>query len=235
MVSQLDGSNDATTDEDYLVNKEYLYGDTAGVLNQKLTDYDSDGFDVITSARLDKFGTDTNVQIFYDGDHSDFIIDTLDTAGLSIGKDSFSVATSADLTNGSGWEAEVAAANSAVAGGNAPSFYVEINSSKVAVHYDEIDGKWKVDTTALEISSAATIDATGASGIESHVKAEYAVSIDGKLGAVGDVYLNATETDITDLLGGPTTSQVTTVLNGLLITSASTLRWKAMYSMPKAM
>lgn len=211
MVSQLSGST-ATSDEDYLVNKEYLYGDTSGVLGQKLTDYNGDGFDVITSAKLDKFGTETDAQIFYDGNHNDFT-DTLDTAGLSIGKDSFSVTTSSDLTNGSGWEAEVEAANSSVAGGNAPTFYVEINGSKVAVHYDEIGGKWKIDTTALEISSSATIDATDASAIESHVKAEYGVSIDGKLGATGDVYLNATETDIESLLGATTTTEVGNVLN----------------------
>lgn len=212
MVSQLDGSNDATADEDYLVNKEYLYGDTSGVLGQKLTDYNGDGFDVITSAKLDKFGTATDVQIFYDGDHNDFT-DMLDTNGLSIGKDSFSVATSSDLTNGSGWEAQVATANSAVAGGNAPTFYVEINGSKVAVHYDEIGGKWKIDATSLEIASSATIDATGASGIEKHVKDEYGVNIDGKLTATGDVYLNATETDISSLLGASSTSEVTTVLS----------------------
>ena len=150
------------------------------------------------------------MQIFYDGNHNDFI-DLADTVGLSIGKDSFGDRI-VDLTNGSGWEAQAATANSAVAGGNAPTFYVEIQG-KVVVHYDEIGGgKWKVDTTALEISSAAPIVATDASAIEAHVKANYGVNIDSKLTTIM-MFTNATETDISSLLGaGSSTSAVSTVL-----------------------
>ena len=68
--------------EDYLVNKEYLYGSGKGVFgSDTISDINGDGFDVITSARLDDFN-DLSHQIFYDGDHTDFN-DTRDDDSLS--------------------------------------------------------------------------------------------------------------------------------------------------------
>ena len=208
--------SDGSGDEDYLVNKEYLYGSNKGVGGHyTITDINGDGFDVITSARLDDFN-DASYQIFYDGDHTDFD-DTRDDDNLTIdlAANTVTVGTATDaaaISEQKNWETQVENSGSALVNpnGNTPTFYIEVNANKVAVHFDAIDQKWKVDTSAFEISSNSSInDNLGkAAQAITNIEDNYGIDVSASLSGItsGDVYLNATETDISNLLGNKATA-----------------------------
>ena len=100
-----------------------------------------------------------------------------------------------------GWEAAVAEdhGNSAT-----PSFFVVIANKKVAVYLDQTDDNaaWKVDTSAFTIASDATIGGSLSMAADRIAK-DYGVVFDAaELGLVDEqnIYLNASESDIQDLL-----------------------------------
>ncbi len=192
------------TDTDVLVNHEHLYGDGVGVLGFDVTDADGSNYDVATSASLGSFNGASNLQIFYDGDHTAFT-DTGDA--LTRDASTFDVATVGVNGQQEGWEAAVADdhGNSAT-----PSFFVVIAGKKVAVHLDTIDdvAAWKVDTSAFTIASDASIDGSLEMAADKIAK-DYGIDVsDIKQDAVQNIYLNASESDIQDLLGSSSLSDV---------------------------
>ena len=61
------------------------------------------GYDVMTSAQIDSFGSDNNLRIFYEGSHSDFT----DTGDTVVGEEGqFSMVTGSSA-NGSTWESDI--------------------------------------------------------------------------------------------------------------------------------
>ena len=170
--------SDGSGDEDYLVNKEYLYGSGKGVFgSDTITDINGDGFDVITSARLDSFDGASH-QIFYDGDHTDFD-DNRDDDNLTIdlAANTVTVATASDAEQAN-WETQVEFRSALVnPNGNTPTFYIEVSGNKVAVHYDGIDQKWKVDTSAFEISSNSAINGSKRCTGKTNIKDNYGIDV----------------------------------------------------------
>ena len=102
---------------------------------------------MITSAKLDAFDGNTDIQIFYDGDHTDFV-DTRDDDAFKVdlATNTVTVGTTNDAEQAN-WETQVESSGSVNPNGNTPTFYIEVSGNKVAVHYDDIDGAWKVDTS----------------------------------------------------------------------------------------
>ena len=186
------------TDTDVLKNHEHLYGDGVGVLGFDVSDVDGSNFDVVTSASLGSFNGVSNLQIFYDGDHTAFKDD-----GDTLTRDAaeYDVATVGVNDQQKGWEAAVAEdhGNSAT-----PSFFVVIANKKVAVYLDQTDDNaaWKVDTSAFTIASDASIGGSLSMAADRIAK-DYGVEFDAaELGLVDEqnIYLNASESDIQDLL-----------------------------------
>ena len=203
-VSQLDGGGKATTDSDVLVNAEKLYGST-GVLGQTITDVNGDGYDVLTSA----IGTwnKASTEIFYDGDHNAFT-DTHDV--LDRNATSYSVGQAGVNPEQLGWADEI---KSDTGGSATPSFYIVVSGTKVPVYLDDTDPntpQWKVDTTEFEVTSDAAganpfvsnMDSNAKKAIVDDLAADHGVTVSvSALEGAQAVYLNATETDITSLLG----------------------------------
>ena len=108
-------------DVDFYSNNSAMYGihQIAGI-GQLSSDLYGEGYDVMTSAVLETFGDMSDMRIFYDGKHSDFV-DTYDRL-LSTSEGTFEMALDvtgldADVNKygiGSNWEAEVAASTQAV-------------------------------------------------------------------------------------------------------------------------
>ena len=129
-VSQVNSGTADASDSDVLVNAEDLYGST-GVLGKTLHDVNGDGYDVITSARMESWSTDGVKQIYYDGDHSDFLDTgdalTRDASGYDVAMSSVST-TSEQLQ----WNDQIEAAQAAsltTEGSATPSFYIIDNLS----------------------------------------------------------------------------------------------------------
>ena len=163
-MSQLDASGNATSDSDVLVNAEALYGST-GVLGKKMEDVDGAGYDVITSAKLESWEYQGSKQIFYDGDHSDFLDsgDALDRDASDYTVSAVSVATTGPGSEQLYWNDQIEAAQanaSSPQGAATPSFYIIDGNTgkKVPVYLDETDPtapQWKVDTSEFEVTSDA--------------------------------------------------------------------------------
>ena len=60
-------------DTDVLVNMSHLYGEDSGILGMGTDDVSGGNFDVVTSAKLDGFAGEDDLQIYYDGDHNAFV------------------------------------------------------------------------------------------------------------------------------------------------------------------
>jgi hypothetical protein len=114
------------------------------------------GYDVITSAQVDKFGTSSNKRVYYEGDHDDFT-DIDDDMTYTDGQFMMS---SGDSSRGSNWESDI---ESQYSPGQQPGFYIEIGGTKLAVTMDQEKNAWKVDTTAIKVAEGASsnIDLSG--------------------------------------------------------------------------
>ena len=191
-------------DVDFYSDNSAMYGiqQIAGI-GQLSSDLYGEGYDVMTSAVLETFGDMSDMRIFYDGKHSDFV-DTYDRL-LSTSEGTFNMAL--DVTGvdanvnkygiGSNWEAEVAASNP---GGTASSFYIDVNGKKVAVTFD--GSGWKVDNTSLFIAQNAQAnlvlpDVTTFSQVVSD-RYDINYTSDGQF--TNSIYLNATEQQIGEVL-----------------------------------
>ena len=203
-------------DTDVLVDMSHLYGEDAGVLGQGVDDVSGGTYDVATSAHLDSFGSDSELQIYYDGDHNAFV-DSNDA--LTWTNSETHVAHDVGVSDEQkGWGDAIVANDTG--GAATPSFYVEIAGQKVAVYLDQTDGdnvEWKVDTSAFAITSDASIysgEDSGEDVIET-LEGAYGVSIDGEdLAEASNVYLNASESDIEALLGaGNASSELDNVMD----------------------
>jgi hypothetical protein len=179
----------------------------------------------MTSAIVDTFGTGSDLRVYYEGDHDDFI----DTDDIMMGTEGVLTMSAGLSSRGDTWEAGIAGQYN---DGQAPGFYVEIinegdptNRDKLAVTFDDVKGMWKVDTTAVQvaegataaISSASTSVDVGGTSISSTtsgadlaqvVADRFGIQLDMSAGVdhtstaiSGDIYLNATEEAITQLLG----------------------------------
>jgi len=189
------------SDTDVLVDMSHLYGEDAGILGQGVEDVSGGTYDVATSAHLDSFGSETDpMQIYYDGDHNAFV-DTNDH--LSWTSAETDVAHDVGVNSEQkGWSKAVADNDSG--GAATPSFYVEVAGQKVAVYLDQTDVNdvsWKVDTSAFAITSDAYINSMNGEDVIETLEEAYGVSINGEdLADASNVYLNASESDIEDLL-----------------------------------
>ena len=210
-VSQLNSGVADASDSDVLVNAEDLYGST-GVLGKTLHDVNGDGYDVITSARLESWSTDGVKQIYYDGDHSDFLDtdDTLDRDASGYDVAMKSVSTTSEQLQ---WNDQIEAAQAAsltTEGSATPSFYIidNLSGKKVPVYLDETDPaapQWKVDTSEFEVTSDAGMSFMGGgaslSEIATKIKDDYGYHVDTMdLGSAKSVYLNGSQDDVASLL-----------------------------------
>jgi len=98
--------------------------------------------------------------------------------------------------------------------GQAPGFYIEVSQKKLAVTFDKTKGEWKVDTTSIQVAegadtaiSAAASSAKSGAALATKVATQFGIqlkaSADHSTTAISnDIYLNATEEAITELLAG---------------------------------
>ena len=202
------------SDTDVLVNSAHLYGDTAGILDQAVVDGHQGGYDVLTSGYLSGFGeivrgtpeeastsetsTNSDLQIRYSGDAGDFVDGddaiTRDASDMHVAQQDI---VSPELGQ-SQWESDSEGAD-AVGG----DFYVQIENTKVAVYFDELDQAWKVDTTAFGVANDVSVKTVAnAEAIEDRIDAATGKDVDLDVDLSGqDIFLNATESDIISLLG----------------------------------
>ena len=140
---------DIGSDVDFYEDMSHL-NDTQLIdkLGAGATDAYGVGYDVITSAQVDRFGDNDDLRVYYEGDHDDFI-DTNDDMTYS---DGLFTMSSGDSSRGSTWESEIV---SQYGSGQEPGFYVEISGKKVAVTFDDEKGSWKVDSSALKVAEDA--------------------------------------------------------------------------------
>jgi hypothetical protein len=176
------------------------------------------GYDVMTSAQVDSFGTGsgtTNLRVYYEGDHDDFV-DTDDNITVSRENGTVTMSSSSP-TRGSGWEDTIAGQYGP---GQAPGFYIEVSSKKLAVTFDKTKNEWKVDTTAIQVAesadtaiSAESGSATSGTALANAVAGRFGIQLRAKepnndttdhstTQISNDIYLNATEEAITELLAG---------------------------------
>jgi len=208
--SQITGN----VDVDILKDMTHLNGTKLmGNLGDGATDAYGLGYDVMTSAEVYKFGTGTgsdNIRVYYEGDHDDFV-DTDDNITVSRENGTVTMSSSSS-TRGSGWEDAIAGQYGP---GQAPGFYIEVSSKKLAVTFDKTKNEWKVDTTSIQVAenadtaiSAAHGSATSGTALANAVAGRFGIQLDPNKDHSGnntkisnDIYLNATEEAITELLG----------------------------------
>jgi hypothetical protein len=202
-------------------------------LGSGATDEYGKGYDVMTSAIVDTFGTGSDLRVYYEGEHDDFI-DTNDD--IIVDKNNGTVTMSAgDSSRGSTWEADIASSGE-YGKGQAPGFYIEIinaqdstDKDKLAVTFDDVKSMWKVDTTAVQVAEGVNFGAgepitaatssvdvggttitstTSGADLAKAVADRFGIQLDMSAGVdhsstaiSGDIYLNATEEAITQLLG----------------------------------
>ena len=114
-------------------------------------------------------------------------------------------------TRGSSWEDAI---EGQYGPGQAPGFYIEVNQKKLAVTFDKTKGEWKVDTTAIQVAegadtaiSAAAGSAKSGAALATKVANQFGIQLKANTDHSGtaisnDIYLNATEEAITELLAG---------------------------------
>ena len=211
-------------DTDVLVNMSHLYGEDSGILGMGTDDVSGGNFDVVTSAKLDGFAGEDDLQIYYDGDHNAFV-DSQDHMTWSTDEGT-NVATSEVNTEQRAWADAVEKNDSG--GAATPSFYVEVAGEKVAVYLDQTDAaaEWKVDTSAFAITTDATIGGEDDGSIITEMSEAYGLTISGEdIAEASNIYLNASETDIQDLLEADNTAnELSNVMSDSAYTLASTLR-----------
>jgi hypothetical protein len=145
---------DNPADVDFLKDMSDLIGHGSELisgLGHGMTDAFGAGYDVITSAKVDSFATGSNLRVYYEGDHDDFV-DTEDNMTYVDGKFTMS---DGDSSRGSTWESEI---TTQYADGQDPGFYVEVSGKKVAVTFDEEKASWKVDSTSIKVAEDATFE-----------------------------------------------------------------------------
>jgi hypothetical protein len=202
-----------TADVDIYEDMSHLNGTKLiNGLGSGATDTYGLGYDVVTSAQVDQFGSGSGAKrVYYEGDHDDFI-DTDDK--ILVNRDNGTVTMSAGKSDrGSNWE-------SAIEGqyrpGEAPGFYIEVNSKKLAVTFDSTKGEWKVDTTSIQVAESAGAKIAAANSgsvlqgtaLANTVAGRFGIKLDPnkdhsgtKTKITDEIYLNATEEAITELLG----------------------------------
>jgi hypothetical protein len=227
----LNGNNNpgtTVTDVDFYRDMSHL-NDTFMINGLGSGAYDEygKGYDVMTSAIVDTFGTGSDLRVYYEGEHDDFV-DTDDDIIVS-GQNGTVTMSSGDSSRGSTWESSIESSGE-YGKGQAPGFYIEIVTSesdkdKLAVTFDDVKGMWKVDTTAVQVAESATAAISAAStsvelgGVSKSsavsgadlaqvVADRFGIQLDMSTGVdhtstaiSGDIYLNATEEAITQLLG----------------------------------
>ena len=205
------------------LNGKFVVTDAHGNgLGSGSSDYYGKGYDVMTSAQVDEFGTSSDpFRVYYEGEHDDFI-DTDDSVNVN-SADGTVVMSAGDSTRGYNWEDQVEG-QTQYGPGQAPGFYIEVNSKKLAVTFDDTKGEWKVDTTAIQVAEGAGSAITAINGavlsgpdLADAVAARFGIQLrtkesDGtntvKYSEISnDIYLNATEEAITDLLGAGVQSE----------------------------
>jgi hypothetical protein len=213
--SQITGN----VDVDILKDMTHLNGTKLmGNLGDGATDAYGLGYDVMTSAEVYKFGTGAgsdNIRVYYEGDHDDFV-DTDDNITVSRENGTVTMSSSSP-TRGSGWEDTIAGQYGP---GQAPGFYIEVSSKKLAVTFDKTKNEWKVDTTAIQVAesadtaiSAESGSATSGTALANAVAGRFGIQLRAKepnndttdhstTQISNDIYLNATEEAITELLAG---------------------------------
>ena len=114
----------------------------------------------MTSAQVDSFAGDSNLRVYYEGDHDDFT-DTDDTVTSNEG--SF-VMSAGDSGRGSAWESQISDGIQ-YGPGMEPGFYIEVGATgsekKLAVTFDSVKNAWKVDTTAIQVAEGASAAING--------------------------------------------------------------------------
>jgi len=214
LTDHTDVARPVLTDVDFYrdmshLNDKYVIDD----LGAGASDHYGKGYDVMTSAQVDEFGTTTDpFRVYYEGEHDDFI-DTDDNVEVN-SADGTIVMSDGDSTRGYNWEDQVEG-QTQYGPGQAPGFYIEVNSKKLAVTFDDTKGEWKVDTSSIQVAEGASgaITAINSSALEGEdlaytVADRFGIQLDpdkdhsgNKTEISGDIYLNATEEAITDLLG----------------------------------
>ena len=195
----------STADIDFYVDLSDVYGQQQiDGLGEGTVDTYGEGYDVQTSAQVNVFGDEENVRVYYDGKHSDFK-DTSDVIDTSIeGKWKM---VNGDTSNGSTWADEVAANNP---NGGEGSFFIVVNGKKIAVKH--ADGEWKADNSSLSIAQNVSSE-TIAKNLGAMSEQQFIASIADRYGLpeLSDpmnysysnaIYLNATEQQINEVLGG---------------------------------
>jgi hypothetical protein len=231
----LNGNNNpgtTVTDVDFLKDMSHLNNTyVIDNLGSGATDEYGKGYDVMTSAIVDTFGTGSDLRVYYEGDHDDFV----DTDDIMYSSEGFLTMSSGLSSRGSTWESDIESSNE-YDKGQAPGFYIEIinaqdstDKDKLAVTFDDVKSMWKVDTTAVQVAegvlfgagepiTAATssvelggvsmASAVSGSNLAEVVADRFGIQLDRSHGVdhsgtsiSGDIYLNATEEAITQLLG----------------------------------
>jgi hypothetical protein len=231
----LNGNNNpgtTVTDVDFLKDMSHLNNTyVIDSLGSGATDEYGKGYDVMTSAIVDTFGTGSDLRVYYEGDHDDFI----DTDDIMNGTEGVLTMSTGDSSRGSTWEADIASSGE-YGKGQAPGFYIEIinaqdstDKDKLAVTFDDVKSMWKVDTTAVQVAEGVNFGAgepitaatssvdvggttitstTSGADLAKAVADRFGIQLDMSAGVdhsatviSGDIYLNATEEAITQLLG----------------------------------
>ena len=145
-----------------------FYADMTHLINSKIvdglgsgaTDAFGLGYDVITSAQVDSFAGDSNLRVYYEGDHDDFI----DTDDIVTSNEGSFVMSAGNSGRGSAWESQISD-DTAYGPGQEPGFYIEVGDEgfekKLAVTFDDVKGAWKVDTTAIQVAEGASSAISG--------------------------------------------------------------------------
>ena len=135
-VDQLWHKIQGGTDVDFLKDMTHLNGTKLmGSLGDGAEDAYGLGYDVMTSAQVDSFGTgkgSENLRVYYEGDHDDFV-DTDDNVTVNRADGTVSM-SAGSATRGDTWESQI---EGQYGPGQAPGFYIEVSQKKLAVTFDD--------------------------------------------------------------------------------------------------
>jgi hypothetical protein len=154
LTNHLDNGAPIITDTDFYQDMSGLYGtgtEFISGLGQGQVDTYGQGYDVVTSAQVNSFATGSDMRVYYEGKHSDFV-DTDDIVNGTEGNFDMSEGKS---YRGSNWESEVAS-QSQYGPGQEPGFFIEVSGKKLAVTFDDTKGEWKVDSSAIQVAENAS-------------------------------------------------------------------------------
>ena len=210
-----------TDDVDFYEDMSHLIGSQiVDKLGGGATDDFGLGYDVITSAQVDSFADGNNMRVYYEGKHSDFI----DTDDIVTSNEGSFVMSAGDSGRGSAWEGQI---DQQYGPGQEPGFYIEVGAAghekKLAVTFDEVKNAWKVDTTAIQVAEGASSVISGPSSTSTPEGLSLADAISKQFGIAlkhdtdmttfhgstrisNDIFLNATEDAVKDLMANGTVS-----------------------------